>query len=133
MRQEEYALSLAQSEQVLQLSKIAIKVKWDALDVLAHSSLRLKDSLKAQNLLNWKTLRKTNWPQRLYFKAYNQYRQKSHEKSNETIALIAKKYSSAGEWCEKFVVDGSQIEQLEDSFNLFILESGEENFKSFQK
>ena len=68
-----------------------------------------------------------------YFKAYNQYRQKSHEKSNETIALIAKKYSSAQEWSAKsLLLMARNFEQLEDSFQaLFILESIEENFKSF--
>ena len=133
--QEEYALSLAQSEQVLQLSKIAIKVKWDALDVLAHSSLRLKDSLKAQKAFT----QLENAPkdelaaEAFYFKAYIQYRQKAHEKSNETIALIAKKYSSAEKWSAKsLLLMARNFEQLEDSFQaLFILESIEENFKNF--
>ena len=102
---------------------------------LHHSSFRLKDTLKAQKAF----IQLENAPkdelaaEAFYFKAYNQYRQKDHEKSNETIALIAKKYSSAGEWSAKsLLLMARNFEQLEDSFQaLFILESIEENFKSF--
>jgi len=130
-----YTQSVAQSEKVLSLSNVSAKVKWDAYDMLAHSSLILKDSAKAKQAFIALEKAPTDAlaAEALYFKAYLLHQEGSFEKSNDTIAVIAQKYSSAGEWSAKSLLLMAQnFEQLEDAFQaLFILDSIIENFKQY--
>ena len=131
----DYALAVKQSQRVLQLPEVSATVKWDAYDILAHAALAQKDTLTAQKA--FKALEKAPKDalaaEALYFKAYLQNRDKAFEKSNATIAQIAKKYSSAGEWSAKSLLLMAQnFEQLDDAFQaLFILESLIENFNKY--
>jgi tetratricopeptide (TPR) repeat protein len=130
-----YTQSVAQSEKVLSLSNVSAKVKWDAYDMLAHSSLILKDSAKAKQAFIALEKAPTDAlaAEALYFKAYLLHQEGAFEKSNATIAVIAQKYSSAGEWSAKSLLLMAQnFEQLEDAFQaLFILDSIIENFKQY--
>lgn len=130
-----YSAAVAQSEKVLQLPEISAKVKWDAYDILAHAALAQKDTVRARKAFTAleKAPKDALAAEALFFKAYLQNREKDYEKSNTTIAQIAKQYSSAGDWSAKSLFLMAQnFQRLDDAFQaLFILESLIENFKQY--
>ena len=130
-----YLESVTQSEKVIELPDLKSSIKWDAYELLAHSALQLKDTLKAQKA--FQTLEKAPKDiiaaEALYFSAWLSHKNKAFKKSNETIAIIAKQYSSAGEWSAKsLLLMALNFDRLEDSFQaLFIVDSIIENFQEY--
>ena len=131
----DFTQAIKQSERVLSMTNVSTQVKWDAYAILAHASLAQKDTLRAQKAFTAleKAPKDGLAAEALYFKAYLQHRDKAYEKSNTTIAQIAKQYSSAGDWSAKSLyLMARNFERLDDAFQaLFILESLIENFKKY--
>ena len=130
-----YLESIAQSEKVIALPDLKASVRWDAFELVAHSALELKDSLKAKKAFQVleKAPKDFVAAEALYFKAWLLHKDKAYKESNETIAIIAKQYSSAGEWSAKsLLLMALNFDRLEDSFQaLFILDSIVDNFQQY--
>ena len=130
-------LQLAQvkAESVLELKNLAVKVKWDAYEILAKTSVALGDSIKAENA--FKILEKAPIDllaaEAFYFRAHQNHQHKKYKKSNEVIAVLSQKFSSQPYWAAKSLLLMSQnFYALEDAFQAtYILESLLDNYKQF--
>ena len=123
------------AEAVLALKNIEVKVKWDAYEILAQTSIVLGDSLKAQSA--FKVLEKAPIDklaaEAYYYRAHQNHKNKDYEKSNEVIALLSQKFSSQPHWAAKSLLLMAQnFYAVKDAFQAtYILESLIENYKQF--
>jgi hypothetical protein len=123
------------AEAVLALKNIEVKVKWDAYEILAQTSIALGDSLKAQSA--FKVLEKAPIDklaaEAYYYRAHQNHKNKDYEKSNEVIALLSQKFSSQPHWAAKSLLLMAQnFYAVKDAFQAtYILESLIENYKQF--
>ena len=123
------------AEEVLKLKNLEVKVKWDAYEILAQTSIALGDSLKAESA--FKVLEKAPIDklaaEAYYFKAHQNHKNKDYEKSNEVIALLSQKFSSQPYWAAKSLLLMAQnFYAVKDAFQAtYILESLIENYKQF--
>ena len=123
------------SEAVLKLKNIEVKVKWDAYEILAQTSIALGDSLKAESA--FKVLEKAPIDklaaEAYYFRAHQNHKNNDYEKSNEVIALLSQKFSSQPYWAAKSLLLMAQnFYAVKDAFQAtYILESLIENYKQF--
>ena len=123
------------AEAVLELKNIEVKVKWDAYEILAQTSIALGDSLKAESA--FKVLEKAPIDklaaEAYYFRAHQNHKNKDYEKSNEVIALLSQKFSSQPYWAAKSLLLMAQnFYAVKDAFQAtYILESLIENYKQF--
>ena len=132
----EFVKALDKVEEVLAMKDLNPKIKWDAYDILAHASLKLKDSLAAKNA--FKILEKSPIDklaaEAYYFDAYNYFMIKEHIKSNEIIASLSQKFSSQPIWAAKsLLLMAKNFYAMDDSFQAtYILESLIENYSRFE-
>mgnify|MGYP003684944145 FL=1 len=125
----------SKAAEVLALKNIGVKVKWDAYEILAQTSIIMGDSLKAQSA--FKVLEKAPIDklaaEAYYFRAYQNHKNKYYEKSNEVIALLSQKFSSQPYWAAKSLLLMAQnFYAVKDAFQAtYILESLIENYKQF--
>lgn len=123
------------AEAVLALKNIEVKVKWDAYEILAQTSIALGDSLKA--IEAFKVLEKAPIDklaaEAYYFRAFQNHRSKEYEKSNKVIAQLSQKFSSQPFWAAKSLLLMAQnFYAVKDAFQAtYILESLIENYKQF--
>ena len=123
------------AEVVLTLKNLEVKVKWDAYEILAQSSIALKDSLKAEEA--FKILEKAPIDklaaEAYYFRADQNHRKKNYEESNEVIALLSQKFSSQPYWAAKSLLLMAQnFYAVKDAFQAtYILESLIGNYDQF--
>ncbi len=123
------------AEAVLALKNIEVKVKWDAYEILAQTSIALGDSLKTQSA--FKVLEKAPIDklaaEAYYYRAHQNHKNKDYEKSNEVIALLSQKFSSQPYWAAKSLLLMAQnFYAVKDAFQAtYILESLIENYKQF--
>ena len=120
---------------LLKLKNIEVKVKWDAYEILAQTSIALGDSLKAESA--FKALEKAPIDklaaEAYYFRAHQNHKNNDYEKSNEVIALLSQKFSSPPYWAAKSLLLMAQnFYAVKDAFQAtYILESLIENYKQF--
>jgi TolA-binding protein len=132
---QEFENALKKAEAVLKLKNIEVKVKWDAYEILAQTSIALGDSLKAQSA--FKVLEKAPIDklaaEAYYFRAHQNHKNKNFEKSNEVIALLSQKFSSQPYWAAKsLLLMAKNFYAVKDAFQAtYILESLIENYKQF--
>ena len=134
---ESKAFEQAQSkaESVLELTNLEVKVKWDAYEILAQTSMQLGDALKAQKAFN--ELEKAPIDalaaEAYYFRAHQNHLNNEFAKSNEVIALLSQKFSSQPFWASKsLLLMAKNFYALEDAFQAtYILESLTENYQQF--
>ena len=125
----------SKAEAVLKLKNLEVKVKWDAYEILAQTSIALGDSLKAESA--FKVLEKAPIDrlaaEAYYFKAHQYHKNKDYEKSNEVIALLSQKFSSQPYWAAKSLLLMAQnFYAFKDAFQAtYILESLIENYNQF--
>ena len=125
----------AKAEAVLELKNIEVKVKWDAYEILAQTSIALGDSIKAESA--FKVLEKAPIDQlaaeAYYFRAHQNHKNKDYEKSNEVIALLSQKFSSQPYWAAKsLLLMAKNFHAVKDAFQAtYILESLIVNYKQF--
>lgn len=123
------------AEVVLTLKNLEVKVKWDAYEILAQSSIALKDSLKAEEA--FKILEKAPIDklaaEAYYFRADQNHRKKNYLESNEVIALLSQKFSSQPYWAAKSLLLMAQnFYAVKDAFQAtYILESLIGNYDQF--
>ena len=132
----EFVKALDKVEEVLAMKHLDPKIKWDAYDILAHSSLKVNDSVKAKNA--FKILEKSPIDklaaEAYYFDAYNYFLIKDYKKSNEIIATLSQKFSTQPLWAAKsLLLMAKNFYALDDSFQAtYILESLMENYAHFE-
>tara|TARA_B100001559_G_C16331034_1_gene543402 strand:- start:355 stop:870 length:516 start_codon:yes stop_codon:yes gene_type:complete len=132
----EFVRALGKVEEVLAIKELNPKIKWDAYDILAHSSLKLNDSLTAKKA--FKILEKSPIDklaaEAYYFDAHNYFMIKEHIKSNEIIASLSQKFSAQPIWAAKsLLLMAKNFHALDDSFQAtYILESLIENYSRFE-
>ena len=134
---ESKAFEQAQSkaESVLELTNLEVKVKWDAYEILAQTSMKLGDASKAQKA--FKELEKAPIDalaaEAYYFRAHQYHLINEFAKSNEVIALLSQKFSSQPFWASKsLLLMAKNFYALEDAFQAtYILESLTENYQQF--
>lgn len=125
----------SKAEAVLKLKNLEVKVKWDAYEILAQTSIALGDSLKAESA--FKVLEKAPIDklaaEAYYFRAHQNHKNKDYEKSNEVIAQLSQKFSSQPYWAAKSLLLMAQnFYAVKDAFQAtYILESLIENYKQF--
>jgi hypothetical protein len=125
------------AEAVLELKNLEVKVKWDAFDILAQTSIALGDSLKAKKAFS--VLEKAPImplaAEAYYFRAHQNYKNNDHKKSNEVIAVLSQKFSSQPYWAAKSLLLMAQnFHALKDAFQAtYILESLLDNYQQFPK
>ena len=125
----------AKAEAVLELKNIEVKVKWDAYEILAQTSIALGDSVKAESA--FKVLEKAPIDQlaaeAYYFRAHQNHKNKDYDKSNEVIALLSQKFSSQPYWAAKsLLLMAKNFQAVKDAFQAtYILESLIVNYKQF--
>ena len=99
----EFVKALDKVEEVLAMKHLDPKIKWDAYDILAHSSLKVNDSLKAKNA--FKILEKSPIDklaaEAYYFDAYNYFLIKDYKNSTPIIATLSQKFSTQPLWAAK--------------------------------
>jgi TolA-binding protein len=134
---QEFENAQSKSEAVLSLKNIEVKVKWDAYEILAKTSIALGDSLKAQSA--FKVLEKAPVDklaaEAYYFRAHQNHKNKDFENSNEVIALMSQKFSSQPYWAAKsLLLMAKNFYAVKDAFQAtYILESLIENYEQFPK
>ena len=87
---KELKLAQAKAESVLELKNLAVKVTWDAYEILATTSVALGDSVKAENA--FKILEKAPIDplaaEAFYFRAHQNHQHQNFKKSNEVILSL---------------------------------------------
>lgn len=132
-----YSEAIQKAEQVLALDHLAVKVKWDAYEVLAHAALAMADSLKAEKA--YAVLEKSPIQplaaEAYYFKAHRLHKAQQFQASNEVIAALSQKFSSQPYWAAKSLLLMAQnFYALDDAFQAtYILESLVENYQQFDE
>ena len=132
---KEFKLAQDKAEEVLELKNLAVKVRWDALEILAQTAIVLGDSLKAENA--FKILEKAPIDplaaEAFYFRAHQNHQRKNFKKSNEVIAILSQKFSSQPYWAAKSLLLMAQnFYALDDAFQAtYIIESLIDNYKQF--
>ena len=132
---EELKEAQQKAEAVLALKNLEVKVKWDAYEILAQTSINLGDSLKAQEA--FKVLEKAPIDklaaEAYYFRAHQNYLNKAYEKSNEVIAQLSQKFSSQPYFAAKsLLLMAKNFHAVKDAFQAtYILESLLNNYDQF--
>ena len=132
---EELKEAQQKAEAVLALKNLEVKVKWDAYEILAQTSINLGDSLKAQEA--FKELEKAPIDklaaEAYYFRAHQNYLNKAYEKSNEVIAQLSQKFSSQPYFAAKsLLLMAKNFHAVKDAFQAtYILESLLNNYDQF--
>ena len=128
-------LATRYAEEILALSKLEERVKWDAYYILAKASQARKDLPKAAAA--FKQLEKAPQGERaveaLYFDALQKYNDLKFADSNKVIENIAQNYGGYPRWGAKsLLLMSKNFYQLDDAFQAtYILESIIENFNQF--
>lgn len=134
---QDFESAQQKAEAVLELKNLGVKVKWDAYNILAQTSIALGDSLKAKKAFS--VLEKAPIAplaaEAYYFRAHQNYKNKDHKKSNEVIAVLSQKFSSQPYWAAKSLLLMAQnFHALKDAFQAtYILESLLDNYQQFPK
>lgn len=125
------------AEAVLSLKNIEVKVKWDAYEILAQTSVELRDFITAQKA--FKVLEKAPIEklaaEAYYFRAHQNFKKNDFEKSNEVIAILSQNFISQPYWAAKsLLLMAKNFYALEDAFQAtYILESLVDNYSQFPK
>ena len=128
-------LATRYAEEILTLTKLEERVKWDAYYILAKASQERKDLPKAAAA--FKQLEKAPQGERaveaLYFDALQKYNKLQFADSNKVIENIAQNYGGYPRWGAKsLLLMSKNFYQLDDAFQAtYILESIIENFNQF--
>lgn len=128
-------LATRYAEEILTLSNLEERVKWDAYYILAKASQERKDLPKAAAA--FKQLEKAPQGERaveaLYFDALQKYNKLQFADSNKVIENIAQNYGGYPRWGAKsLLLMSKNFYQLDDAFQAtYILESIIENFNQF--
>jgi TolA-binding protein len=134
---QEFENAQSKAEALLALKNIEVKVKWDAYEILAQTSIALGDSLKAQSA--FKVLEKAPIDklaaEAYYFRAHQNHKNKNFESSNGVIALLSQKFSSQPYWAAKsLLLMAKNFYAVKDAFQAtYTLESLIENYDQFPK
>lgn len=130
-------LATRYAEEILTLSNLEERVKWDAYYILAKASQERKDLPKAAAA--FKQLEKAPQGERaveaLYFDALQKYNKLQFADSNKVIENIAQNYGGYPRWGAKsLLLMSKNFYQLDDAFQAtYILESIIENFNQFSE
>jgi TolA-binding protein len=130
-------LATRYAEEILTLSNLEERVKWDAYYILAKASQERKDLPKASAA--FKQLEKAPQGERaveaLYFDALQKYNKLQFADSNKVIENIAENYGGYPRWGAKsLLLMSKNFYQLDDAFQAtYILESIIENFNQFSE
>ncbi len=135
MKNDQFDQAREISNEILNQKNIDLNIQQDALEVFAHSSIYLKDSLAAYE--KFKLLEDS--PKSIlaaeanYYKAYQFFLKGEYQKSNEVIANISIKYGNSGIWSAKSILlMAENFIKLDDSFqSSYVLENLIDNFKQF--
>ena len=130
-----YEEAKTRSQQIITYPDLDPKIKWDAYDILAHSALKVGDSIQAQAAF----LALENAPddvraaEALFFKATLQAQRGDFAGSNTTIASISQNHSNSGIWGAKSLLLMAQnFQATDDPFQAqFILDTLIENFTAY--